>query len=207
MSDPYLAIYPGDFRPVSERKEKLLKVYPELWLSDPISKCSLAAQGFWIRLAMISSQATERFWSRSENKLQIHSSCLRRILGLFAAEESLMAALLVELESVGACRFRSSESGYLEITILRGPVFKLFRKRKYPHGWRVLRRFILTRDSNVCSYCGSKATTVDHVNPVSRGGNHEEGNLAAACKSCNSRKKDRPVVEFLSSLTGGIPNV
>lgn len=39
--------------------------------------------------------------------------------------------------------------------------------------------------------------TVEHLQPVSRGGTHAPANLAPACKPCNSRKKDRTVEEFL----------
>ncbi len=48
-----------------------------------------------------------------------------------------------------------------------------------------------------CHYCGKpKADTVDHVVPLVRGGTNYEGNLVPACRSCNSRKQDRLVIEF-----------
>ncbi len=45
----------------------------------------------------------------------------------------------------------------------------------------------------VCAYCG-KATpqrelTMDHIVPIARGGRSVKGNVAPACKDCNSRKK------------------
>jgi len=40
-----------------------------------------------------------------------------------------------------------------------------------------------------CTYCGTTENiTVDHIVPLSRGGEHETDNLAAACYSCNSSK-------------------
>ncbi len=43
----------------------------------------------------------------------------------------------------------------------------------------------------VCTYCGSTAKlTMDHVVPLSKGGNHTKGNIAPACQPCNSRKND-----------------
>lgn len=45
----------------------------------------------------------------------------------------------------------------------------------------------------VCHYCGGKFTpeeiTMDHIVPVSRGGKSAKGNIVAACKPCNSKKK------------------
>jgi len=46
-----------------------------------------------------------------------------------------------------------------------------------------------------CAYClrGDLPLTMDHVLPISRGGRHTPENVVPACKSCNSRKKDRPI--------------
>lgn len=52
------------------------------------------------------------------------------------------------------------------------------------------------RQSRRCAYCPAAATTIDHVIPLSRGGTNFEGNLAPACRSCNSSKCARLVVEF-----------
>lgn len=55
------------------------------------------------------------------------------------------------------------------------------------------RRNILLRDKFCCQYCGEKGRTaaemtLDHVMPVSKGGNNSWGNLVTACRSCNQRK-------------------
>ena len=44
-----------------------------------------------------------------------------------------------------------------------------------------------------CVYCGKKSQrlTQDHVIPLSKGGSHTLSNVAPACKSCNSKKRDR----------------
>ena len=45
----------------------------------------------------------------------------------------------------------------------------------------------------VCHYCGGKFNpdeiTMDHIVPISRGGKSGKGNIVAACKTCNSKKK------------------
>lgn len=50
---------------------------------------------------------------------------------------------------------------------------------------------VLKRDGHICIFCDKKATTVDHLLPVSRGGKNEWLNTAAACQPCNAKKGNR----------------
>ena len=59
------------------------------------------------------------------------------------------------------------------------------------HAWKQIRSFILQRDNNTCHYCGKPANTVDHVIPVSQGGDNDYNNLVAACAHCNYSKGGR----------------
>lgn len=54
---------------------------------------------------------------------------------------------------------------------------------------------ILDHFDHRCAYChrSDVKLTMDHVVPVSCGGKHEAENIVPACKSCNSRKGNRPV--------------
>ncbi len=61
--------------------------------------------------------------------------------------------------------------------------------------------------AGVCYYCnhevGRDQLTMDHVVPLSRGGKSKKGNIVAACKECNSKKKYLLPVEwedYLESL-------
>ena len=53
-----------------------------------------------------------------------------------------------------------------------------------------------------CVYCAvplcHESATLDHVQPVSRGGMHDPGNLVAACGPCNRMKGDMLPVEFFA---------
>lgn len=50
---------------------------------------------------------------------------------------------------------------------------------------------VLRRDGNVCAYCGDEGSTVDHIVPVSQGGESEWYNTITACQPCNARKGAR----------------
>ena len=41
------------------------------------------------------------------------------------------------------------------------------------------------------AYCTLRATTTDHLVAKSNGGTDDDDNLVAACRPCNSRKRDR----------------
>lgn len=70
-------------------------------------------------------------------------------------------------------------------------------QRGYDKAWRDMARSVLVRDHWTCQVCGvhlGKGTaTVDHIIPVSLAPHLrlDPSNLRAACRSCNSRKRDR----------------
>jgi 5-methylcytosine-specific restriction endonuclease McrA len=68
--------------------------------------------------------------------------------------------------------------------------------------------------AGVCHYCGKRvgagALTMDHVVPVSRGGESRKGNVVPACEACNKGKKSlTPAERILADLErdglGGAP--
>lgn len=50
---------------------------------------------------------------------------------------------------------------------------------------------VLRRDGYLCAYCGDEANTVDHILPVSQGGESVWYNTISACQPCNARKGAR----------------
>jgi 5-methylcytosine-specific restriction endonuclease McrA len=54
---------------------------------------------------------------------------------------------------------------------------------------------ILEVFGHACAYClrGDVKLTMDHVTPLSKGGEHTAENIVPACKSCNSKKNNRPI--------------
>jgi 5-methylcytosine-specific restriction endonuclease McrA len=77
-------------------------------------------------------------------------------------------------------------------------VIRLRRYIRVPHRSRVplTRAALMRRDNYLCAYCGSKADTIDHVVPRSRGGQHCWENCVASCTRCNHRKADHLIDEL-----------
>ena len=52
-----------------------------------------------------------------------------------------------------------------------------------------------------CYYCGIKhdKLTIDHVIPISKGGDNSLYNIVPACQVCNSKKGDRSLVEWVQA--------
>jgi len=60
---------------------------------------------------------------------------------------------------------------------------------------------VFERDAYICKYCAKQLTrftaTLDHIQPVSEGGDNSIGNLVTACLHCNSRRGSRPVMDII----------
>jgi 5-methylcytosine-specific restriction endonuclease McrA len=84
----------------------------------------------------------------------------------------------------------------------RPAVIVLTRYVRIPGGRAVpvTRRGVLRRDAHRCAYCGKAASTIDHVQPRSRGGKDTWENLVACCLRCNNVKGDRTPQEMAWSL-------
>lgn len=94
------------------------------------------------------------------------------------------------------------------IALTAPSVIRLRRYIRVPHRSRVplTRAALMRRDNYLCAYCGSKAETIDHVIPRSRGGAHAWENCVASCMRCNHRKADR-LIEELGWMLRSNPSV
>ncbi|HLY84486.1 MAG TPA: HNH endonuclease [Acidimicrobiales bacterium] len=88
--------------------------------------------------------------------------------------------------------FRSERAAFPEPSVVR-----LCYYIKVPYQARIAlnRRAVFARDGHRCQYCGASAENIDHIIPRSRGGGHVWDNVVAACRPCNSRKRDRLLEE------------
>jgi HNH endonuclease len=63
---------------------------------------------------------------------------------------------------------------------------------------------IYERDNYKCRHCGKQltrfTTTLDHVTPVSKGGDNSFENLITSCLDYNSKKNSRPLGDFMADV-------
>ena len=60
------------------------------------------------------------------------------------------------------------------------------------------RRSVLASYHRLCVYCLGAAASIDHVDPVMRGGSNGVANLVPACRKCNTSKGDLPLLVWLT---------
>lgn len=76
-----------------------------------------------------------------------------------------------------------------EVMVLRNFNRTIRRRIRYN------RRNIMARDEHTCQYCGKRLPesqlTLEHVLPVSKGGDDTWENVVAACRTCNNGKANR----------------
>ena len=73
---------------------------------------------------------------------------------------------------------------------------------EYQHGTLAgyeVRAYVLFKWNHQCAYCDARDVPLelDHVRPGSKGGSNRVSNLALACTSCNQRKGNQDVRDFL----------
>ncbi|OFV71524.1 HNH endonuclease [Acetobacterium wieringae] len=66
------------------------------------------------------------------------------------------------------------------------------------------RKKIFNKTDGHCAYCGTELEfgkmQIDHIVPISRGGEDDEKNMIAACRSCNHYKSTLFLEEFRSEI-------
>lgn len=64
-----------------------------------------------------------------------------------------------------------------------------------------VREYLLEKWGRECAYCSKRDTPleIEHIKPRSKGGADRISNLALACHTCNQKKGNRDVADFLSS--------
>jgi 5-methylcytosine-specific restriction endonuclease McrA len=72
------------------------------------------------------------------------------------------------------------------------------QKRAYGSLTKEVWAEVCRRYADTCIYCGStEKITIEHLQPISRGGTNEASNLAPACLSCNSSKRNKTYKEYV----------
>ena len=71
-------------------------------------------------------------------------------------------------------------------------------KRPRRPNYTEVRKALSWRWADPCAYCGGVAGSWDHIDPKSRGGEHEASNLVRSCQPCNVEKGTRGLLLFLA---------
>lgn len=71
------------------------------------------------------------------------------------------------------------------------------------------RSAVFARDGLLCSYCSKplliSEATLDHVEPLARGGRNHPSNMVVACNTCNNRKGCLTLTEYLLGEMTSLP--
>ena len=72
-----------------------------------------------------------------------------------------------------------------------------------------LREYLLHKWQYKCAYCDKKDTPleIDHIVPKSKGGSNSVTNLVIACRSCNEKKSNKSLSEFLNKKPDRITKI
>jgi 5-methylcytosine-specific restriction endonuclease McrA len=112
------------------------------------------------------------------------------------------AVVLVLMEKAEVLHDTGAEMHAERISVPIPSVIRLRYFVKVPYRRRapLNRRAVFARDDHRCQYCGATAESIDHVVPRARGGQHVWENVVAACRPCNTRKRDRLLEETTMAL-------
>lgn len=115
-------------------------------------------------------------------------------LCVVSSRRALLLTLNAKAEMVheSAEVFHSERNAWVVPSVVR---LRHYVKVPYRAGITVNRRAVFLRDSGKCQYCNAAAESIDHIIPRSRGGTHTWENVVAACRPCNSKKRDRLLEE------------
>lgn len=110
-------------------------------------------------------------------KMQSSLSILRRIKGLDSNSYRVLNNI-----------FKHYYENFAKIKLMDSKQPRIIAQKFI--GKRKIREFIIKRDKK-CLRCGRlDKLTIDHIIPISKGGQNKIGNLQTLCKGCNSIKRD-----------------
>ena len=103
--------------------------------------------------------------------------------------------LLTQKADLVADSGRRMHSERLSVEVPSVIKLRTFVRVPYRRRAALNRRAVFARDGSRCQYCAAPAESIDHVVPRSKGGEHVWENVVAACRPCNTRKRDRLLAE------------
>lgn len=128
----------------------------------------------------------------------MHALVLNATYEPLCVVSSRRAVILVLAGKAVAVESGQEELHSERLTLHIPVVVRLTRFVKVPYRAHVplTRRAVFARDGGRCVYCAAPATSLDHVVPRSRGGEHAWDNVVSCCRRCNHAKADRGLPEL-----------
>lgn len=145
----------------------------------------------------------------SDPKVQMMDEAMqRRLVMLFClqcgngyapmTDHEVSVALCIGSDDVAQTKRMLMQKGFVNSDWQLETELETGRNRPPASVWAEIRDRIFKRDNYVCQYCGTRGGKMecDHIIPVSRGGDHTDSNLAAACFACNRSKRAKLLSEW-----------
>lgn len=114
--------------------------------------------------------------------------------------------------ALGVCKFHRAKQTYeqnkdrknqlLKIRRATNPdkfrnYYNTYRARQMTNAYVFTPKDLQRLSRLACAYCGATENLeLEHIIPLARGGCHSVGNTTKACRSCNSSKSDRLLMEW-----------
>lgn len=112
-------------------------------------------------------------------------------LGVISMERAVTLVVIGDARTVldTGREFRSPSLSIPEPSVIvLNKAVRVDRSKSVP----LSRKALFARDGHECAFCeDGSAETIDHVQPKSKGGQHEWMNVVSACARCNHKKRDR----------------
>ncbi len=182
-----------------------VKFYWSAWSSDPALKlCSMAAQGFWMRMLCIAAEAEQVGYVMINGRpldLEDMAAAVERPKDEIAQHcGELLHWGVMRMDKVGRayCPWMVADAVRASLRLRPG---KIDAREAVAIGasWSRTRAAVLRRDGRRCRYCGSTDGPfhIDHIKPRSRGGSNSPRNLTVACRTCNTSKGAKSLKDWL----------
>lgn len=157
---------------------KWLRLYSEVLNDRKVQTLPPELFKTWINLLCLASEHSER--------------------GLLPSVPDIAFALRITEPETDAAIAGLIAAGLLENTENGVEIHNWRLRQECPERrkWKGIRakmtRRVFARDGKICAHCGAvERLTIDHIHPISKGGQHLLENLQVLCHSCNCRKGAR----------------
>jgi hypothetical protein len=180
-------------RPAWDKPQRVVALYELEHRGDSIHQAMIArAQARGRRRSANLPYRPPRFDNRGRDEGWLPPSVKHRVDSLLAVVKKIFSWLPIAAIIIEDCKF--------DIHALLNPDISGDEYQRGPLYKRHVMEYLLELWDRRCAYCGATGVPLemDHVIPASKNGSNSVSNLTIACRSCNQRKSNRDLDEFLA---------